>query len=69
MQDDYDYIFKILIIGESSVGKSSIVSKFADDYYNENLLINQNLNFNFNPSKYHYLQQNFLLLAYFLITI
>jgi len=37
MQDDYDYIFKILIIGESSVGKSSIVSKFADDYYNENL--------------------------------
>jgi Ras-related protein Rab-1A len=37
MQDDYDYIFKILIIGESSVGKSSTVSKFADDYYNENL--------------------------------
>jgi len=31
MQEDYDYIFKILIIGDSSVGKSSTVSKFADE--------------------------------------
>ena len=37
MQEDYDYIFKILIIGDSSVGKSSTVSKFADDHYENNL--------------------------------
>ena len=31
MDEEYDYIFKILIIGDSSVGKSSMVSKFTDD--------------------------------------
>jgi Ras-related protein Rab-1A len=39
MDEDYDYIFKILIIGDSSVGKSSMVSKFADDDYDENSLL------------------------------
>jgi Ras-related protein Rab-1A len=38
MDQDYDYLFKIIIIGDSSVGKSSIVSKFVDDKYNENFM-------------------------------
>jgi len=33
---DYDYIFKILIIGDSYVGKSSLLSKYADNIFDEN---------------------------------
>ena len=31
--DRSDYLFKILIIGDSGVGKSSILSRFADQHY------------------------------------
>jgi GTPase SAR1 family protein len=33
MSQDYDYIFKILLIGRSSVGKSSLLLRFADNVY------------------------------------
>jgi GTPase SAR1 family protein len=33
MQRNYDYIFKFVIIGSSSVGKSSILKRFADDSF------------------------------------
>lgn len=33
MQKNYDYIFKFVIIGSSSVGKSSILKRFADDCF------------------------------------
>ena len=32
-----DHIFKILLIGDSGVGKSSILLQFTDGYFNENL--------------------------------
>ena len=35
MQTDYDYLFKILIIGDSSVGKSSMLMRFADGVYTD----------------------------------
>lgn len=28
-EDDYDYLFKIVIIGDSSVGKSNLLSRFT----------------------------------------
>lgn len=28
---EYDYLFKLVIIGNSGVGKSSILLRFADD--------------------------------------
>lgn len=31
MQKNYDYILKFVIVGSSSVGKSSILRRFADD--------------------------------------
>ena len=30
---EYDYLFKLLLIGDSGVGKSCILLRFADDTY------------------------------------
>ena len=37
-QTDYDYLLKILIIGNSGVGKSCLLVRFADDIYQENYI-------------------------------
>jgi Ras-related protein Rab-1A len=33
---DYDYLFKVLILGDSQVGKSALLSRFCDETYLEN---------------------------------
>jgi Ras-related protein Rab-1A len=38
MSIDYDYLFKILIIGDSGVGKSCLLVRFADDTYTESYI-------------------------------
>ena len=35
LHDNYDYLFKIVFVGDSSVGKSSIIIRFTDDTYND----------------------------------
>ncbi|CAB0006698.1 unnamed protein product [Nesidiocoris tenuis] len=35
---DYDYLFKLLLIGDSGVGKSCLLLRFADDLYSENYI-------------------------------
>ena len=35
MNKDYDYLFKVLLIGNSGVGKSSLLLRFADEYFND----------------------------------
>ena len=35
MNTDYDYLFKILIIGDSGVGKSCILLRFAEDTFSD----------------------------------
>lgn len=38
MQQEYDFLFKILLIGNSAVGKSSLLLRFADNVFNESFL-------------------------------
>mmetsp|Transcript_13810 Transcript_13810/g.12526 ORF Transcript_13810/g.12526 Transcript_13810/m.12526 type:complete len:211 (-) Transcript_13810:129-761(-) len=37
MVDNLDHVFKILLIGDAAVGKSSILLQFTDGYFNDNL--------------------------------
>lgn len=33
-EDDYDYLFKIVLIGDSGVGKSNLLTRFTRDEFN-----------------------------------
>ncbi|EAS01075.2 small guanosine triphosphatase family (GTPase)-like Ras family protein (macronuclear) [Tetrahymena thermophila SB210] len=35
LQQDYDYLFKLLLIGNSAVGKSSLLLRFSDNIFND----------------------------------
>ncbi len=34
----YDYLFKFLVLGEQKVGKTALISRYADDKFNENYI-------------------------------
>jgi Ras-related protein Rab-1A len=36
--NDYDYVFKVLIIGNSGVGKSCLLLRFAEDMFSDNYI-------------------------------
>ncbi|XP_050425595.1 ras-related protein ORAB-1 [Adelges cooleyi] len=38
MSPDYDYLFKLLLIGDSGVGKSCLLLRFADDTYTDSYI-------------------------------
>ena len=35
---EYDYLFKILMIGNASVGKNSIIFRFTENVWDENFV-------------------------------
>ena len=44
---DYDYIFKIVLIGDTCVGKSCILVRFSDDVFVENYVTTIGVDFRF----------------------
>lgn len=43
----FDYTFKVVMIGDSGVGKSCILLRFADDKFNENFYATIGVDFRF----------------------
>ncbi|KAI8873836.1 ras-domain-containing protein [Ramicandelaber brevisporus] len=44
-QQDYDHVFKVLLVGDSSVGKTSLLIRFADDIFTSGCLTTIGLDF------------------------
>lgn len=38
MNPDYDYLFKLLLVGDSGVGKSCLLVRFADDLFTDSFI-------------------------------
>lgn len=47
MLRDYDYLFKIVIVGNTSVGKSAILRRFADDSFEQTYIMTIGVDFRF----------------------
>ena len=47
MQRDYDYEFKICLVGEMNVGKTCLIQRYADDMFEENTLNTLGVDFRF----------------------
>lgn len=44
---EYDQLFKFVIVGNSSVGKSCLLLRFADDQFSENYMTTIGVDFRF----------------------
>ena len=38
MNQEYDYLFKVLLLGDSGAGKSSLILRYTDDTFNSSLI-------------------------------
>lgn len=47
MARDYDYLFKLVLIGDSGVGKSCILLRFADDSFTESYITTIGVDFRY----------------------
>jgi GTPase SAR1 family protein len=47
MQRNYDYILKACFLGETAVGKTSLLKRYADDEFSEEMLSTIGVDFKF----------------------
>ena len=45
---DYDYLFKVALVGEPGVGKSSILTRFADYFFPQSKNLSSGIDFRYN---------------------
>jgi len=65
----FDFTFKIVMIGDSGVGKSCILLRFADDKFNENFYATIGVDFRFKNLNVDNKQVKLQIVIYFNITI
>ncbi|KAG2521206.1 hypothetical protein JM18_006222, partial [Phytophthora kernoviae] len=51
MSRDYDHLFKLVLIGDSGVGKSCLLLRFADDAFTESYITTIGVDFRFRTVK------------------
>ena len=65
--DPYDYLFKVIIIGDSGVGKTNLVNRYVSDIYDETYISTIGVDFSIKqielqdkiiPSSNHYFMYN-----------
>jgi GTPase SAR1 family protein len=47
MQRNYDYVFKVCFVGQSGVGKTALMRRYADDSFEDNMLPTIGVDFRF----------------------
>lgn len=52
MMEEYDYLFKIVIVGKSGIGKSSIMSRFTEDTYTDSFITTIGVDFRLKTVKH-----------------
>lgn len=53
MQRNYDFIFKVVLVGPSGVGKTALLRRYADDAFDTNLLPTIGVDFKFKYANHH----------------
>ena len=57
---EYDYLFKLLLIGNSSVGKSSLLFRFVENTWDDNFVPTRGVDFvrNINYNNFYSVYRN-----------
>ena len=64
MNQDYDYLFKVLLLGDSGTGKSSLILRYTENTFNSSLVSSIGVDFKVKKKDIHFTFSQHLLLAF-----
>ena len=51
MNQEYDFLYKVLLLGDSGTGKSSLILRYTDDTFNSSLVSSIGVDFKTNKKE------------------